>query len=244
MNKISIALPILLSGLILFSCKNEDESKYDNIPVKSTSDTTFLKGQFAYYSFEQEISGVDSTGKLVSITYAGNLQFDNDGHSTSSKKSLHLNGQNFLQFSILEEDTVVYSFFVKSEDKLTSQKPLLIDFNGKSNLGLDGVTGPTYMTIDGISQHNCINSYDNWVFVYVEIIRKANKIIYRIKNTVDQTPVDAEYETTTNGTVSPGDLFRIGASFGGTVIGFNGKIDDLKIFNRALSDDEIKSISK
>lgn len=243
MRHLSIYLLALFS-ISIYSCKNENESKYRKTTENSFVDTSFLKGQLAYYSFENGLAGIDSNANSLPLAFAGNNLNLVEGCSSKSLKALHLTGNEFIQFSSYTNDTLVFTFSVKSDAKLTSNKNIILDINKKANIGLDGVTGPTYLATNGISQKECINSWAQWVFVSVSILKKEGKVVVTLINELDGNTNTYTYNLTLSNNLTDYEPIRIGASFVNGEKCFIGSVDNIRIFNRLLSKLELDNLSK
>lgn len=239
MTKIIAAL---LTMLVIISCENENESKYksETTPIDTAITDSLLIGQIASFPFENDIS--DHSGNAFPLAFSGLIHFK---AANKTSFSLFKEMNDYVQFILPASDTLSFTCFLKSEKKVNANGSKILDLNKKAEVGFyaDAVTGPTYMAIGTSVKNNLINSYNSWIFLYVEIIKNSGTAKMIIKNIESSDLQTFEYLISLTEPISAGELIRIGANFS-LQNGFSGAIDELKLFNRSLSESELEYLYK
>lgn len=240
-------LLILILGLFIYSCvyENEEDAYYGLNNQKNTLDS----GLIAHFCFQNSL--VDSSKNNIVGIFNGIPVYEDNSLFGSGNKAIRLNGtDNYFEIPVGIYDTIAISMFFKGDDALsTSQKPYLLDYGQSAlALNLDAVSGGTYMVLNDEQLNNpaenWISSYDGWNYLYVEAIlsNKQFKIVYSSNKKADlvinsnlPNPI-----TINGGSVVIGRSLEVPSADSY----FKGMIDDIRIYNRKLSDAELYQISK
>lgn len=102
-------------------------------------------------------------------------------------------------------------------------------------------TSPTFWTADGTNvteiTHQQTLSTGTWY--HMVAVRKSGVMSLYVNGTVGTSTGDAAYNLTTNGGQP---TLNFGARSGGGAARYNGYLDEMRMYNRALSDQEVKSL--
>jgi hypothetical protein len=235
---------------IVFSCtyQNEEEKYYQQQNTSNQSNS-LDSGLLAHFCFEQSLA--DSSVHNVAGLFSGNPVYEPNVAFGTSNYALWLNGQdNWFEIPIGKHDTIAISMFFKGDAALSpTMKPCLLDYgNDALELNLDAVTSGTYIVINGDKldnpPENWISSFSEWNHLYVEAIlsQKQVTIIYdsNSKPNIVMNP------NITSPLVFSGESVIIGKEYSDTLKEsyFKGLIDEIRIYNRKLSDAELYEITK
>ena len=241
-------LLLTISIFLVSSCvyENEEETYYSTPGnLKNSLDS----GLIAHFCFQNSL--VDSSKNNVSGTYNGTPVYEDAISIGSVNKAIRFNGtDNYFEISIGQYGTVAISIFFKTDGALsTSQKPYLLDYGQDAlALNLDAVSGGTYMVVNNQTlnnpEENWISSFDGWNHLYIEaeLSTKQFRVIY---NSSTKTDLVISSVASNPMTLNSGSII-IGRSSSGTSGDnyFKGLIDDIRIYNRKLSNTELHQISK
>jgi hypothetical protein len=230
---------LFASIYLLCNCtyKNEEEEYF------STSKVNLESGLVAHYTFDNSLldkSLKNTTGSLNGEAVYEEGKFD---------KALKLNGvDNYFTINAgnLQQVTVVMYFLGESELSST-QKPYLLSYGQDAiNLNLDAVSGGTYFNVNGSTLNtpaeNWISSFAGWNFLCLEI-SVADKTVKIICNS-DKKNFTKPINSTLDNSVSLKDgNIIIGTDPNKTIENFfKGKIDDVRIYDRFLNDEEVQKL--
>lgn len=228
--------------IFLISCESENESKYNDNNQQTIDDTisidTILPKQIAAFPFEKDFR--DQSGNGFPLAFSGELNYKT---SKSPAFALAVDITDYLQFLLPKSDTISFTCFMKSDKAVDMNGASLFDFNEKAKIELDVVSGATHISLNDVTQADALNTYKSWLFVYVELVKNSTSVKLIIKNKESSTAQTFTYTIPFSEPLSTGDMIRIGSSFG-KKDGFKGAFDNLKIFARTLSSDEVEFLYK
>jgi hypothetical protein len=242
--KIKFCLLLILFLVVLSKCtyKNEEDEYY------KTSNNSLDSGLIAHFSFEQSLA--DLSKNKISPVFNGTPEYVANPEIGNSKKALSLNGvDNWLEIPVLQYDTIAISLFFKRENMLAdSQEPSLFDYgNGAVKLNLDAVSGGTYLAINDSllneQTEDWINSYEGWNYIYIESFLSKKMVTIFI---IDGKNKNLSFSTTFHSPlIMSNEKLFVGRNFANSQQEsyFRGVIDELRIYNRKLSENELLSIS-
>lgn len=228
----------LLIFLAFLGCESENESKFNvEVPTSPDSDSLVIIGQIAYFPFDSSL--FDRSKSFFPMSFSGVLDFSN----IDQKFALSLQRKDYLQFAIPRTDTFAISFFIRNKTNVSQEGLQLIGIEKNMLVGLDAVSGATNLSIGGQVQKEVVNTYDSWLFVYIEWVKNSAQTRIVIRNIVDDVPFTKEYSMPVSIPVLPGDIVRLGSS-GELLNGVNGFIDELRIYERSISLAELNSLGQ
>lgn len=224
---------------LLSSCtyKNEEDEYF------STSKVNLDNGLIAHYTFDNTL--LDNSAKNTAASLNGEAVYEGG----KFEKALKLNGiDNYFTINAgnLQQVSVIMYFLGESELSST-QKPYLLNYGQDAlKLNLDAVSGGTYFTVNGSTLNtpteNWISSSAGWNFLYLQIslTDKTVKIICNSDKQNFTEPINSTLDnavTLKNGNIVIGaDPDKTSEKF------FKGKIDDIRIYDRFLNNEEIQKL--
>jgi hypothetical protein len=242
---------LLFSLFFIFSCvyKNEEDSYYSNTDNQTN---TLDSGLLAHFCFQNSL--IDSSKNNVSGTFNGTPVY---GDFSAGNKAILLNGtDNYFEIPVGNHDTIAISIFFKGEAALsTSQNPYLLDYGqGAISLDLDAVSGGTYIVVNGNKQNDepdfsWICSFSKWNHLYIEAILSKKQISVLSTTFGDRSGL-IEMRSFQPNITAPMTLKNGSISIGYNSANpsnnsyFKGLIDDIRIYNRKLTDKELHTITK
>jgi hypothetical protein len=247
---------LLLSTLILLmqycTYKNE-EDEYKNT-ASIGNNNTLDSGLVAFFSFEQSL--FDSSKNIITGVYHGTAAYVPNTILGANNKALVMNGtDNWLEIPVGTLDTISISMFYKGDDALSDiQKPCVLNYGKDAlSLNLDAVAGETYIAVNQVTlndepANDWICSFYELNYLYIEAIISKKQIKVYSLTYGDQT--NSKEERIFNPSVSaPITLNNNSVIFGcSTTLSsnsyFKGLIDEVRIYNRKLSGDELDKITK
>lgn len=235
MKKLSFLLPLFLT-IILSSCSCDE----DSLDI-----STGLKAYYPFSGNANDVSGNGNDGTLfggvtLSTDKQGNVSsaYEFDGIDdyintfstfdySSRSLSLWINPYSITGSGGSDDNTLKH-VVISQDDDLLNYGILRIDIdNGKLKLWAAGVDG-TYID-DAINK-------DQWY--HLVLIRDNNKTKYYINGVNVFEGTSDNYGSTFN----PNDDFVIGAGRSTTNQFFNGKIDNIRIYDIVLAENQIQEL--
>ncbi|MFC2151000.1 LamG-like jellyroll fold domain-containing protein [Bacteroidota bacterium] len=236
---------------MLCSCQYENAQElYDTAPIIEPPDTTQtdtthidttpVKQLLVDLPFNGTIEDI-SDNEIPVVTHGGVVltsdRFWNDNHA------LFLNGENqFIELNLEDQDSVSVAFWFNCSSGISCFSSLFDYGKNAIKTNIDGYSGPTSFYIT--SFYNNLDElhadfyfqYFMWYHIYVSACSKP--VIYVNGENAGEIHKNIILNLTNNSLV-----------FGKSVMNdtgdekhFYGVIDDIKIFNYALSDQEIKDL--
>jgi hypothetical protein len=240
-----------ISVILVSSCvyENEEDAYYSTPNNHSNS---LDSGLLAHFCFQNSL--VDSSKNNVSGTFNGTPVY---GDFSLGNRAIVLNGtDNYFEIPVGNHDTIAISMFFKGEAALsTPQNPYLLDYGqGALSLDLDAVSGGTYIVVNGNKlnddpDNSWICSFSKWNHLYLEAILSKKQVKVLSTTFGDNSglieirslqPNIAAPMTLKNGSI----LIGYNSSNSSNENYFKGLIDDIRIYNRKLSNTELHQISK
>lgn len=239
----------LLLIITFSSCTYENEESFYN--KGDTGDTVVVNydnSLIANFLFESNLA--DSSLNDLKLSFEGAPAYNSTGYTGFSKGSLILDGTSSFSFFTGIYDTMSICFHFKSEKQLKdlmagNMTPTMIDFGkGAVKFEVDGITGQTFVALTSGSERKkfddeelIIDTWAEWNFVYIQIT--GGKTSVRFSN---KSYGEMAFETIEKSIGFKNGNLIVGKSSSEPYNYFKGSIDDLKVFNKALSDEEIKSL--
>lgn len=247
---------LLATLIILFhNCtyKNE-EDEYGKKTNNGKNENTLDSGLVAFFSFEESLA--DSSKNNISAIFNGNPQYESNTTLGTNNKALILNGiDNWLEIPVGSRDTIAISMFFKGDDALSDiQKPCLIDYGKDAlSLKLDAVAGETYIAVNGNKlndepANDWICSFHMLNYLYIEVVISKKQI--RVFSITYGDQNESKEERIFNPNISAPLTLKNNSIIIGYSTNlsndsyFRGLIDDVRIYNRKLADDELEKITK
>lgn len=252
MRKCFFVLPVCLA---IFSCTNDDP------PTDPSSDCIDLKkGLIAYYPFSgnaKDSSGNQKDGELVNGTFFGtdarnklNMAAEFDGIDDYIKISDQTN------YFAPEKMTVSFMFNLRD---VTKRSSFFVKANFNSPTGVSWGSGISlsnqsvvdFTVADPTGDCSSVWSYNPSAVLKSNISLSNNRwyhvvVIYNYG--VEMMYVNGVLNIAKINTYNylkkcPASDFRIGGWWQNDIVSINGKIDELRIYNRILCEDEIRKLA-
>jgi len=234
--------------LILSSCTYEnDESFYNTGNQTDTTTVSYDNSLVANFLFEYNLA--DSSLNDLKLSFNGTESFNSSGYKGISKGSLILDGNSSFSFFTGIYDTISICFHFKSAKQLKelagNMAPTIVDFGkGAVKFEVDGITGQTFIALTSGGDRKkfdkeelIVDTWAEWNFVYIQITGGKSSVRYSNKSYGELS-----FESVEKSIDFKNGSLIIGKSSTEPYNYFKGSIDDLKVFNRALSEEEIKSL--
>jgi hypothetical protein len=244
----------LITAIYVTGCVYEnEEDEYYSIPKgqKNSLDS----GLIAHYCFQNSL--VDSSINNIIGTLNGTPVYVADASLGSDNMALSFNGtDNSFKIPVGQLDTIAISIFYKATGVFSeSQSQNLLDYGHDAlALNLDGVSGGTYLALNGNDlnadlDNNWICSFAKLNHIYIGAILSKKQVTV-IATTFGDRALNMKqrlFSVTPDGIITLGNNFiLIGSSSVNqtSVSSFKGLIDDIRVYNRKLSNTEIYQITK
>ena len=235
--------------LILSSCTYEnEESFYNKGNQGDTTGISYDNSLVANFLFENNLA--DSSLNNLKVDFEGTPGFNSSGYTGGSKGSLILDGSSSLSFFTGIYDTVSICFHFKSSKQLkdlsaVNMTPTMVDFGkGAVKFEVDGITGQTFVALTSGKERKkfdkeemIIDTWAEWNFVCLQITGGKSSVRFSNKSYGEMA-----FESVENSIDFKNGSLVIGKSSAEPNNYFKGSIDDLKVFSKALSEEEIKSL--
>jgi len=231
-----------LAGLaiIMGSCVNDNEQ--DLFPHIVIPDSV-IKGQVASFSFDTGLS--DDLGNIDPLRFWGSPSYGMDRHMTDNGAVILDGVEDYLSGFIGRHDSLAISMWFLAMPNYP--RGYLVDYGvGQFAAGLDAVTSATFPAFNIFMKHDTTTcvwpekvDYYFWHHLYMEIGDADNPL----RLFVDTAPFERADSMWTMHPLT--DLFYLGRPFNADIMDtllFRGYLDDIKIFNTFLSEDEIISL--
>ena len=232
----SINIIVLIFTVYLFSCSDEGLNNSGN------NKETINNGLVAYFPLDS--SFMDASGNNNSLQTYGNPKFT-EGYRNASATAVSLDGKDdYLISSIGKLDTFSISMWLLTYKNYVGEWPrwrsTCFDYSNKQVYGyIDGSTGATQLHC-GIESASVTETYipnNIWSHIYVAV---SNNLEIYIDGELDTT------EALQNTMVYSSDSIFFGRASSDDDIYltyFEGKLDDIRIYNRILNQEEIEELS-
>ena len=258
MKKNQLFFLLFIAILFLSACAGDNfEDKY---PAKPSIDNP--EGKLAHFALDGTLENSEETGYHLFLY--GEETYSDGG--VGGSQALELNGEsNYLAIPIGVHDTLSIVFWVRMNGENFREKnanPVWLDYSaGAVKVAVDGITGSTKLLMTENSRSDVetslllpngewenICTWQKRAFFYTEIL--SDSVTYRIKTQHEEDNMK-DYTLRVSLKESPLDLksewLYIGKPSGmETAVGkyLEGIIDDIDIYNRGLTEDEVKSFAQ
>jgi hypothetical protein len=232
----------LFSLIILCSCQYENaEELYNNNPINQASDTVSLESKII---LDIPFSGTidDMSDEKSDIIVHGDAGLSNDRFGDSNH-ALYLNGKDqYVEIDIEEQDSISVSFWFNCSSGASVFSSLFDYGRNAVKTNIDGYSGPTsfyvtsfYNNLDELHS-DFYFQYFTWYHIYVSACNLPS--IY-----VNGEKVGAIHKNIILNLTSTSLIFgKSVLNDSENEIYFHGLIDDIKIFNYAISKQEIRDL--
>lgn len=233
--------PVILFFICLLpGCVYDNEK--DLFPRVVIPDTA-LQGQLAWFPFDSSLA--DELGNQDPLRISGLLEYGRD-HVGTSAGAVILDGlKNYLYGFVSRNDTLAISLWILPMPNY--RRAVLVDYGlSQFAVGLDAVTSATMPRFRMFMKQDTSVWYWNnevdfffWHHLYIEIGDTINPPRLYIDG-YPSDPADRPWK------MHPvADLFYLGRPFNADIMDtllYRGYIDDVRIFNKPLSEDEILNL--
>jgi hypothetical protein len=230
----------LLVLLFLIGCSTEDDNGLNN---NGNHTGTLNDGLVAYFPLDSNYT--DASGNDNPLQAYGNPGFA-DGCCNESSTSVLLDGEeDYLVGSIGKLDTFSISMWLLTYKNYVGEWPrwrsTCYDYSNKQVYGyIDGSTGATQLHcgIESVPVASAyIPDFNNWFHMYIAV---GNDVKIYINGQLEKT------EAIQDTMVYSSDIIYFGRASSDDEIEltyFDGKLDEIRIYNRMLNQEEIKELS-
>jgi hypothetical protein len=219
------------------------------IAAADNSGTASTSGLIAEYKFGSDGIGKDATGNGHDGTVVGDVSSGTDTQGpcgvfnggfiqVPSSTALDLDGPFTISVWVKTDPAAQPNnngIISKQDSTDTSEDDYYLEVENDTNLRYYGIYGPSADEEGNYASLNFSLS-DSWTLV-TEVCDGSNMLLYANADLVDSQSQPSDPLVATDGQVAIG-AYTMSASTGF----FRGKMTDLRIYNRALSSDEIKAI--
>lgn len=225
---------ILIISISLLSCQKEKDKNKDT----DLSDPEL----YAYFPLDSNFN--DLSGSENHLQAFGTPEFS-EGYSADTSMALLFDGyDDYLTGYIGKLDTFSISMWLESHRYFVGEWPVykstVFDYSEKQAFGgVDGVSGATQLNFGVNSEEIPGKEIGNgeWVHLYVAI---GNEIKIYLNGSLEKTELLDELPVYLNDSIYIG---RASSDAELDLTFFQGKIDEVRIFNRILSQDEINELA-
>ena len=233
--------------------------KKDNSSTPVVSDVNLKKGLLVYLPFDGNIADSSGNGNTTTAVAGASLTYDEHGYSNSAFGSTG-NGEKILvtnngSIAFDTAYTLSYDFMIRSAGKQAFVSMVL----NTSGLGPSFITGtPTlgsstleFSAVDttggcdtdgGTASTDNISTFTPQTEAWYNFIAVYHKGLTQIY--VNGALVSTKTGTVTKANLCTGAQMVIGGWWQNDPISINGKLDEVRLYNRVLNTDEIAELSK
>lgn len=240
MHFVRITIGYLMFGVIISSCEYENAEQLYYKPPIEDNDTLGLKKIILELPFNGSIEDENDEPKIV-IGY-GSPQLTHDRFDNPNN-ALLLNGTDqYIEIELGQQDSISVSFWFNCGSGRSNFSSLFDYGTNAVKTSIDGYSGPTtfnvttfYNNLDEVSTDYYFRYYE-WYHIYVSSCNKP--VIYVNGEKAGQIAEKIILNLSS-------EKIIFGKSITGTTendIYFQGVIDDIMIFNYALSSQEITQL--
>ncbi|HTI11812.1 MAG TPA: LamG domain-containing protein [Puia sp.] len=253
--KVNIALSVLLCLGLALACKK------DNPSTPPASDVNLKKGLLAYFPFDGNMA--DSSGNANPTIPAGGaaLTYDEHGYAnsafggTGNGERIVVTNNGSIKFDTAY--TISYDFMIRSYGRqefvslVSNTTGLAPSFATGIQLSVLGNNGIVFSAVDSTGGCNndgkAASNVDLSTFIpqpeswynFIGVFHKGLVQIY-----INGTLVSTQTGTVTKANLCPNSQLVIGGWWQNDPISINGKLDEIRLYNRVLNADEIAELSK
>ena len=250
-----IIFSVLFCIGLAFACKKDNSSTTTTTP----SDINLKKGLLVYLPFDGNMADSSGNGNTTTAVAGASLTYDEHGYSNSAFGGTG-NGEKLLvtnngSISFDTAYTLSYDFMIRSAGKQAFVSLVL----NASGMGPSFITGtPTqgsstleFSAVDttggcdtdgGTASTDNISTFTPQTEAWYNFIAVYHKGVTQIY--VNGTLVSTKTGTVTKANLCPGAQLVIGGWWSNDPISINGKLDEIRLYNRVLNADEIAELSK
>jgi hypothetical protein len=245
-----------LCSTLVFSCKKDDTPVHP--PTDSTNIADLKKGLLVYLPFNGNIADSSGNNNPTQIVGTGaGLTYDIHGYANSAfggdgtSGRIEVTNNGSIKFDTAFSVSLSFMERTISGHQVLASLVKVADGKGPSFLignsmitspnlwfGAPNVTCDDYGTHVGTDTTDFIPQPESW-YNLICTFRKGTLRVYVNGNLIDQT-TGLNY----NSYVCPDAKFVVGGWWSGDPISINGKIDNVRLYNRELNGDEIATLSQ
>lgn len=223
---------------------SENELYYKELKIKYKPKIP-VDGLAAYFPFDKSL--IDNSSNNIGIYSKSNISYSNNRHNDLNKNSLECNNTSVIIDNKFDFAERTVSFWLEVEEFPYYDYQVVLSNDGNKYQKRYGSFG---CVLDKNNTIKLQSSGSNWYTVknankfewyFITLVKDNNKIKYYLNGKLLST----DYADNGCSNSSDGRL-RIGVHRDGirSHSSFKGKVDDLRIYNRVLTDDEIVSLYK
>ena len=178
---------------------------------------------------------VSSTVPTLKYTNARSLDFDgtDDNVRVEDNATLDITDNITLSAWVRSEGTQQQFAKIVHKYKGDANYPYQLNFEGASDDKL------TFHLSDGVAEYNATSQSDITQNAWIHVVGTYDGSVLRLYvNGDENSTASASFSIETNN-----QYLGIGGRDGGTIHAFNGKIDDVRVYNRALTAEEIRHLA-
>jgi len=231
---------LLLSTLILASCAYDNEQEmFPHVVIPDS----IIRGQVAWFTLDSELT--DKLGQVDPLRFWGSLEWSRD-HSYTDNAALNLDGvEDYLSGYLGVYDSLAVSLWFMPLPNY--RKAYLFDYGiGRFAAGLDAISSATMPAFNLFIQNDTstyvlpdLINYFYWHHLYMEIGDSLVPPRFFIDG------FRREFNDTIRRMHPLTDLFYLGRPCNADILDeslYRGMIDEIRIFNTFLTEDEINSL--
>lgn len=246
MNYQRYVIPIIVIISIILSCQyeNAEELYYggqNKLPSDTTQNDTVSKTLLVDIPFNN--AAEDISDNQTDVVVHGDVFYTSDRYGNSNS-ALYLEGENqYIELDLKQQDSISVSLWFNCSSGMSNYSSLFDYGSNAVRTDIDGLSGPTsffitsfYNNIDELNADFYFQFY-TWYHIYISAC--GSPVIYVNGEKVGEIRKNIVLNLTSTNIV-----------FGKSVLDdtqsekyFRGIIDDIKIFNYALSENEIKELA-
>lgn len=251
--KINIAFPALFLFTLAIACKKSNSS------TPSASDVNLKKGLLAYFPFDGNMADSSGNGNATTAVGGATLTYDEHGYANSAFGGTG-NGERILvtnngSIKFDTAFTVSYNFMVRSLSKQAFLS-MVINTTGIAPSFITGIntSNVTYLDFGAVdSAVGCTGSGAGYTISNVSSFTPQPESWYNYiaiyHKGVTQIYVNGKLISSLTGASNKADLcpdaqLVIGGWWQNDPISINGKLDDIRLYNRVLNADEIAELAQ
>ncbi|MHA4809130.1 LamG domain-containing protein [Flavitalea flava] len=250
-------LVVTLVGIGLFlSCKK------DNPPTTPSKDVNLKKGLLLYLPFDGNFADSSGNGNLTYPTADAALTYDEHGYANSAfngggngervkvvnNGSIKFDTAFSTSYNVMQRDISRWQGFLSMVDPVNGYAPTFIsgtniigtnNFNFAVNDSTAGCDNTGYLKPNGVNDTTSFTPQPESWYNIICTYHKGTIWVY-----VNGKLISTKTGTGTRALLCPASKVIIGGWWDNDPISLNGKLDEVRIYNRVLSADEIAELSK
>ncbi len=234
--------------------------KKDNNPTTPPSDVNLKNGLLVYLPFDGNMADSSGNGNTTTAVSGASLTYDEHGYSnsafggTGNGEKILVTNNGSIKFDTAY--TLSYNFMVRAAGGYQAFVSMVINATGLGPSFITGLVSQTssYLEFSAVDSTGGCDNYggpastinlssfqpqpESW-YNFIAVFHKGVTQIY-----VNGTLVSTKTGTVTKANLCPAAQMVIGGWWQNDPISINGKLDEIRLYNRVLNADEISELSK